>query len=374
MARKPEIDAFIASINKKMGEDRISVQRGTDITCMDALRLNTGSLGLDIALNGGVPRGMITQFMGEESSGKTTMSLKTAGVLQDVLGDEASIGFIAVEGFDKKWANQCGCAVPFSKSELDRMNAGDRKIYSAVKEIGSFVVGQAHTGEDALQLALDMVRSNKFQLVILDSVAALVPSAEEEKEMVEQTMGQSPRMLSKFTRLIFSAFNSDYEDGRNGTALLLINQVRDKVGTYGHPEPDAPGGRALRHAAAVNVRFKKGQVLSSEEKGEDKYNYGRTTKIRIEKSKVGPPLREATFDFYFQPANGYAPGDVDWIAELRVWGIRSELIQKTSNVTYEFAQKKFKGKAELETFLRENPKVALKLRGDILQALTTTRL
>ncbi len=375
MARKNEVDALMASINKKFGEDRAVVHRGTEITCMDAVRLNTGSLGLDVATNGGIPRGMITQFMGEESSGKTTMSLKTAGVLQDALGEDAAIAFIAVEGFDKQWANQCGCAVPFSKDELSRMNEGDRKIYSQVKEIGSFIVGQAHTGEDACQLAVEFVRSNKFQLVILDSVAALVPSAEEDKEMVEQTMGQSPRMMSKFTRLIFSAFNSNYDAGRNQTALLLINQVRDMVGVYGHPEPGAPGGRALKHAAAVNVRFKKGQALVDDKKAKDeKYVYGRHTKIKVEKSKVGPPLREAEFDFYFQPANGFAPGDVDWVQELRIWGIRAGLIQQVNNMTYEFQGKRLKGKSELESYLRDDEKVSKNLRKNILQALTTTRL
>lgn len=364
------IDALIATIQKEMGE-RVVVQRGCDIEWQSASRLRTGSLGLDIALNGGLPRGMFSQFMGEEASGKTTMALKCAGIVQDTFGDDAAIAFVAVEAFDKRWANQCGCAVPFSKAELALMSDEDQAVYEQVEAVGAFVVGQATTGEDALELGLKFIRSNRFQLVIVDSMAALVPAQEEEKEMAENTMGQLPRLIGKFLRKCYSAFNTQDEGTTNQTAVLLINQVREVIGTYGHPEPQAPGGRGLRHALACNVRFKRGDLLKEGEKGSSLI-FGKRTKIRVEKNKVGPPFREAEFDFYFQPHGEFNPGDIDTIQEVRLWGVRAGLIEQTGQSTYAYGKTKFKGKDAVEAWLREHEDEAAELRESILAQLTTS--
>ena len=371
MNRKADVEALLREINAELG-GRVVVQRGSEIGWQSAERLLTGSLGLDIAMNGGLPRGMITQFMGEEASGKTTMALKCAGIVQDTFGEEAAIAFVAVEPFDKRWANQCGCAIPFTKPELKLMSADDAAVYKQVEDVGAFVVGQATTGEDALELGLTFIKSNRFQLVIIDSMAALVPAAEEEKEMAENTMGQLPRLIGKFLRKCYAAFNTAEEDGSpNQTAVLLINQVREVIGTYGHPEPQAPGGRGLRHALACNVRFKRGDLLKEGERG-SQLIYGKRTKIRIEKNKVGPPFREAEFDFYFQPYGIFQPGDIDTVQETRIWAVKAGLIAQTGNSSYEFGGKKFKGRESMESWLRDHESECDDLREQVRALLTTS--
>jgi recombination protein RecA len=379
MTANRQVTALVASLNKKFGGDkgRAIIQIGSQIHWPSAKRIPTGSLGLDIALNGGVPRGMVIQFFGEESSGKTTLALKTCVVLQRQKKDQARIGWIAVEPFDKHWANQVGVKIAFSAAELKLMSEKDRVRYRTIKDVGQFVVTAAVSGEDALQIAYEKLASGLFDLIVVDSIAALQPMAEVEKEMDEKTMGQLPRLVGQFLKKCYSAFNSELESGdRNETAVILINQVREKIGGYGHPEPEPPGGRALRHACGATVRFKKGEVLRSKKEKDEEDNakgrpYGRRTKIKIEKSKIGPPYREAEFDFYFDDENGFGPGDIDTFQELRRWGVRAELIEMSGNTTYVYRDRKFKGKAALESFLTSNPEVCHTLRQDILRVLTS---
>jgi RecA/RadA recombinase len=195
------------------------------------------------------------------NSGKTTMAFKVAASIQQTLGADAAIAFISVEGFDKKWANECGCVVPFTKDELRVMTADERERFGDTDELGTFVVASAVTGEDALEVALRFIRSTKFHLVIIDSMAALVPESEHSREMGENTMGKSPAMIGKFLRKAGSAFAARGEnDEPNETAVILVNQVRDVIGGYGHPAPQPPGGRALRHWPVASVRFIKGEL------------------------------------------------------------------------------------------------------------------
>lgn len=365
-----KIQALIAAVQKELGT-RAVIQSGRDILWQSAERLRTGSLGLDVATNGGIPRGMVTQFMGEESGGKTTMALKVAGQVQENFQDQAAIAWVAVEPFDKMWANQCGCSVPFTPEEIGLAPADQREWMKEADEIGMFVVGQATNGEDALELALRFLESGQFQLVVVDSLAALTPSVEQEGEMQDQTMGQQPRLINKFLRKCYSAFNTRLENGDpNQTALILINQVREQIGVYGHPEPQAPGGRGLRHALALNVRFKRGELLKDGEKGNQRV-FGKRTKIKVEKSKVGPPYREAEFDFYFQPYNTFEPGEIDWAQEIRLWGVRSGVITQTGNASYEVDNTKFRGKESVESWLREHPDRADQLAQLIRRTLTT---
>jgi recombination protein RecA len=372
MATNSAVRALIASINKKLGGEvgRAILQTGSEIAWLSASRLPTGSLGLDIALNGGLPRGAVVQYMGDESSGKSTMALKACVNIQTLYGDEASIAWIAVEGFDKHWANTVGVKIPFTKSELLIMRKKERERWREIHESGTFVVASAISGEDALQIAEEMIRSGLFQIVIVDSIAALPTIAELDKPMDEHTMTQLPRLVGKFLKKCYSAFNTRLESGeRNQTAVLLINQVREKIGGYGHPEPDPPGGRALRHAAHATVRFKKGEVYKTGDA--EKRAYGRRTKIKVEKSKIGPPLKEAEFDFYFDSYAGFGPGDIDTTQELRIWGVHAGLIQRPTNTMYVLHDRKFKGKDALDAFLSQNTDAAHDLRRNILKALTS---
>lgn len=373
-SRVQKIDALIHSINKKLGgeQGRVIVQRGSEITWLSASRLPTGSLGLDIALNGGLPRGAVVQMMGEESSGKTTMALKCCANVQTLFGNEAAIAWVAVEGFDKEWANRCGVAIPFNQAELTLMRRRDRERWKDRKAIGEFVVSSAISGEDALEMAESYIRSGLFHIVVVDSIAALPTIAELEKEMSEHTMTQLPRLVGKFLKKCYSAFNTRLDTGeRNQTAVILVNQVRDKIGGYGHPQPDPPGGRALRHAAHATVRFMKGEVYKKPSGDGGDIRYGRRTKIRVEKSKIGPPFREAEFDFYFDDHEDFGPGDIDACQELRVWGTRANLIEQVSNSIYQFNGQKFKGKSALDAHFAKHLTAANDLRRKILREMTT---
>lgn len=364
-----KLDSLMATVQKEL-KGRALLLRGTDIVWQTRDRLRTGSLGLDIATNGGIPRGMISIFMGEEGSGKTTMALKVAGMVQERFGQDAAIGWVAIEPFDKKWANQCGAVIPLTPEELAAIPQQDRDFFD-VEETGAFVVGMATTGEDALELAVRMIQTGAFQLVVVDSIAALSPEVETEGEMSDQTMGQIPRLLGRFIRKCQSALNTRLDGGEaNKTAILLINQVRDKIGGYGHPEPEPPGGRGVRHASVLTVRFKRGELLKDEEGGLKRI-YGKRTKVRVEKCKVGPPYREAEFDFYFQTCEPFHPGDINREQELRLLGVQAGLIQQTSNVTYEAFGQKFRGKDAVEKWLREHPEDARTVEDQILQVLTT---
>lgn len=370
---KRDIKALIATINKKFGgEGRIVIQQGVEITYAQAERLSTGSLGLDIALNGGVPKGMVVQFMGEESAGKTTMAFKVAAGLQEEFGPDTVIAWVAVEGFDKKWANQCGCRIAFSAEELKLMSREEQNQFDMIETVGEFVLVQAVTGEDALEVALDFIRSGTCHLVVIDSIAALVPASEEEREMSENTMGKLPALVGKFLRKCGSALSARREGRRNETAIILINQVREVIGTYGHPEPQGPGGRSLRHWSVATVRFKKGEVLKAEE-SDEKMAYGKRTKIRVEKSKIGPPFREAEFEFYFRPHDGFAAGDINLYQEVRIWGTRAGTIEQTNNRTWEIDGKKIVGKDAVDQWLRDHPKECEVLRKNTLAALTSGR-
>jgi recombination protein RecA len=369
---KRDLKVLLAALNKKLGGEsgRAVIQVGSAIRWASAKRLPTGSLGLDVALNGGIPCGMVIQYFGEESSMKTTMALKACALVQQLYGAEARIGWVAVEPFDKYWANQVGVRIPFTAAELKLMRNKDVPKYKNVKNVGEFVLVSAISGEDNLQAAYDMIASGLFHLVVVDSIAALQPMAEVEKEMDEKTMGQLPRLVGQFLKKCYSAFNTELDGGvRNETAVLLINQVREKLGGYGHPEPEPPGGRALRHAAAATVRFKRGEVYKSEDS--EKRAYARRVKIRVEKSKIGPPLRDAEFDFYFDDHDPFGPGDIDGIQELRRWAVHAGLILQPSNVTYALAGRKFKGKAVLDAFLRTHPDTAHQLRRDTVRLLTS---
>lgn len=378
LAAKPagsnaKIAAFIKDINKKF-EGRAVLQSGKDIAWLSAKRIRTGSLGLDIALNGGVPLGMITEMFGEESGGKTTMAMKICGTLQREMKDRASILWVAAEPFDKKWGNQCGASIPFSDKELKLLSPMDRKWAAKIKQVGTFALLQSKDGESALQTVVEATLTHQFQLIVVDSVAALQPAAEDEKDMDQKSMGGLPRLMSQFLRKMASAFNMKGEQGEfNETAVVLINQIRDQVGVYGHPEPYSPGGRALRHAAACRVRFKRAEIHKDTT---DKTAYARRTRVKVEKNKVGSPFKEAEYDFYFDDheTNGieFAPGDINVYEETRLWGVKHGVIEQVGNTNYSYKGKSFRGKAAVELWLFENPKVLVEIQDAILSLTTTS--
>ena len=256
--KKKALQTSISGIEKKFGKG--SVMKLVANTQMQVSSIPTGSLTLDLALGvGGVPRGRIVEIFGPESSGKTTVALHMVAEAQK-LGGEAA--FVDVEhALDPKYAKALGV------------------------DIDNLLVSQPDSGEQALEIAEQLVRSGAIDVLVVDSVAAMTTKAEIEGEMGDNHVGQLARLMSQALRKLTSVVS------KTGCVAIFINQIREKIGVlYGNPET-TPGGRALKFYATVRMDVRKGEVLK-----EGGVPYGNKMKVKIVKNKVAPPFRECEFE------------------------------------------------------------------------------
>ncbi|MBO4441214.1 recombinase RecA [bacterium] len=259
--RKEMLNSVIKSVEKQYGKGSIMILGNEDIT--DIPVIPSGSTSLDIAMGiGGYPRGRIIEIFGPESSGKTTLALHAIAEAQKKGGAAA---FIDVEhAFDINYAKKLGI------------------------QVDSLVVSQPDYAEQALEIAETLVRSNAIDILIIDSVAALVPKSEIEGEMGESQMGVQARLMSQALRKLTAAVS------KSKTCLIFINQLRNKIGVfYGSPETTT-GGNALKFYASIRIDIRK--VASIKDK-EDVI--GNQVRVKIQKNKLFPPFREATFDIIY---------------------------------------------------------------------------
>jgi len=316
--KQKSLNEAMARMEKTFGKG--SIMRLGERSHMKVATTPTGSLSLDLALGGGLPKGRLIEIFGAEGGGKTTLTLHCIAEAQKKGGI---------------------CAFIDAEHSLDPAYAANVGV-----DIDNLLISQPDNGEQALEMADTLIRSGAIDLVVIDSVAALVPRAEVEGEMGDQTVGLMARMMSQGCRKLASTA------GKTGTTIIFINQIREKVGViYGSPET-TPGGRALKFFASVRLRVSRGEAIKN---GTEQV--GNRTKVSIPKNKIAPPFREAEFDLvYGKGINKY--GD---ILDL---GVKYNFIAKTG-AWFTVGEERFQGRDQTRAYLEENPEVAEEMEAQI---------
>ena len=313
--------AALAQIEKQFGKGSI-MRMGESQIQNDLQVVSTGSLGLDIALGaGGLPRGRVVEIYGPEASGKTTLCLQVVAQIQKAGGTAAYID---------------------AENALDPVYAGKLGV-----KVGDLLISQPDTGEQALEIADMLVRSGGIDVIVIDSVAALVPKAEIEGEMGDQLPGLQARLMSQALRKLTSNIK------RANVLVVFINQIRMKIGVmFGNPETTT-GGNALKFYASVRLDIRR---IGSIKRGEEVV--GNETRVKVVKNKIAPPFREALFDILY----GEGISREGEIVEL---GVTHKIIDK-SGAWYAYQGDKIgQGKDNAREFLKEHPETAQEIEAKI---------
>jgi recombination protein RecA len=310
--RKSALDAALGQIERQFGKG--AIMRMGDETAVPVAAISTGALSLDLALGvGGVPRGRIIELYGPESSGKTTLCYHIMAEAQKAGGTCAFID--AEHSMDPIYASRIGL------------------------NVDELLVSQPDNGEQALEICEMLVRSGALDIVVIDSVAALVPKAEIEGEMGDSFVGLQARLMSQAMRKLAGTLN------RTGTICLFTNQIREKIGVmFGSPETQ-PGGRALKFYASVRMDIRRIETLKD---GSDAY--GNRVRVKVVKNKVAPPFRQAEFDIIY--------GDgISWVGSVLDVGIEQNVVSKSGSFLSFGDTRLGQGRERAKAFLRENPDI-----------------
>ncbi|AKE02787.1 recombinase RecA [Burkholderia dolosa] len=317
--------AALAQIEKQFGKGSI-MRMGDGEAAEDIQVVSTGSLGLDIALGvGGLPRGRVVEIYGPESSGKTTLTLQVIAELQKLGGTAAFID--AEHALDVQYAAKLGVNVP------------------------DLLISQPDTGEQALEITDALVRSGSIDMIVIDSVAALVPKAEIEGEMGDSLPGLQARLMSQALRKLTGTIK------RTNCLVIFINQIRMKIGVmFGNPETTT-GGNALKFYSSVRLDIRRiGSIKKNDEV------IGNETRVKVVKNKVSPPFREAIFDIL------YGEG-ISRQGEIIDLGVQAKIVDK-AGAWYSYNGEKIgQGKDNAREFLRENPEIAREIENRIRESL-----
>jgi len=326
--RKKALDAALAQIDKEFGKG--SAMKFGQKPVVDVDVIPSGSLALDIALGvGGYPRGRIIEIYGPESSGKTTLTLHAIAEAQK---KGLSCAFVDAEhAFDPTYAKNLGI-------NLDEM-----------------IISQPDNGEAALEIADTLVRSGAVDLIIIDSVAALVPQVELEGGMADNQMGLQARLMSKALRKLTSTV------AKTNATVIFINQIRMKIGVmFGSPETTT-GGNALKFYASIRLDIRKGTAIKDQDEV-----LGNETKVKVVKNKVAPPFRTADFEII------YGEG-VSRLGEVVDLGTKYDVIEKSGSWYAYNSEKIGQGKENAKRFLKENPKITEEIELKIRQKISSDK-
>ena len=326
--KKKALEIALAQIEKQFGKN--SVMRMGQESTMNVSVIPTGSIGLDMALGiGGLPRGRIVEIYGPESSGKTTLALHAVAQAQAMGGEVAYID--AEHALDPAYAQALGV------------------------DVDSLLVSQPDSGDQGLEITEQLVRSGAIDLIVIDSVAALVPRAEIEGEMGDAFVGLHARLMSQALRKLAGVIS------KSNCVAIFINQLREKVGViYGNPEVTT-GGRALKFYASVRMEVRRVEHLKN-----GSQLIGSHTRVKIVKNKMAPPFRETEFDIM------YGEG-ISRVGELVDLGVKYDLVRKSGAWFYIGETRIGQGRENAKQYMRDNPEIAAKLEEDIRKAIVEAR-
>ena len=321
--RTKALDSALGQIERAFGKG--SIMRLDDDPSNIPQGISTGAISIDLALGGrGIPQGRVIEIYGPESSGKTTLTLHTIANVQKAGGVAAFID--AEHALDPSWARRLGV------------------------NLEELLVSQPDTGEQGLEICELLVRSNAVDLIVVDSVAALIPRAEIEGEMGDSHVGLQARLMSQALRKLTGAIN------RSKCTVVFINQIREKIGVmFGSPET-TPGGRALKFYASVRIDIRRIGSIKEGDKA-----VGNRTRVRVVKNKIAPPFRQAEFDIMFNEGIS-ASGDLIDLA------VEENVVQK-SGAWFSFGETRLgQGRENSKAFIRENRDVFDEIRRLVLEA------
>lgn len=310
--KRKALEVAMGQIEKQFGKG--SVMKLGEFQAMSVEGIPTGALGLDIALGiGGVPRGRIIEIFGPESSGKTTLALHVIAEAQKTGGEAAFID--AEHALDPVYAKHLGV------------------------DIDNLIVSQPDTGEQALEITEALIRSGALDVIVVDSVAALVPKAEIDGDMGDSHIGLQARLMSQALRKLAGAIN------KSKTVLIFINQLREKVGImFGNPET-TPGGRALKFYSSVRLDIRKIENIK-----QDGEVTGSRTRVKVVKNKVAPPFREAEFDIVYGKGISKSGNILDM-------GVNLDIVEKSGSWFSYNGERIGQGRENVKKYLEDNPEI-----------------
>ncbi len=320
----PILKTTVAQIEKQFGEGAIMPLGSRRTGRIEGI--STGSLSLDLALGGqGIPRGRVVEVFGPESSGKTTLALHVVAQAQRAGGIAAFVD--AEHALDPTWAKKLGV------------------------ELETLLVSQPSSGEEAMQITEMLIRSNAVDVVVIDSVAALVPQRELEGEIGDSHVGLQARLMSQSMRKLTGAIS------RSKTSVIFINQIREKIGVmFGSPET-TPGGRALKFYCSCRIDVRRiGHIKDGEEV------VGQRVKAKVVKNKVAPPFRIAEFDMMHA-------GGISYVGDILDLAIQQKIVTRTG-AWFRYGEEQIgQGRERVRAYLEEHPELVEQIKGKVLQAL-----